>query len=193
MLLSLLLFVGIRGQEQINNCGMEGTATRPDLKVANRLKNRYEPPTIFDRSVTLQKLMEAKEGDLDESMGATVTGYVYNVQPGGVEQCNCGTKDVKYKDTHITIVADRKHTEGKYRMIVEVTPRVRAIMAQRGVDWTSKALRTTYLHHTVEIMGSLFYDKEHEPQAFNTNPKNKNDWRHGCAEIHPVWRLRIIK
>jgi len=70
-----------------------------------------------------------------------ITGYVYDIKPGGVETCNCGTKDKLYLDTHIEITPNDKETGKDKRLIVEVTPRIRLAMQSKGEDWTTQTLK----------------------------------------------------
>jgi len=77
--------------------------------------------------------------------GAEFVGYVYDVKPGLVESVNCSAHHVADRDTHIELVLNPMGSSPTSRMIVEVTPRRRAIMASRGVDWSTRALRDHFL------------------------------------------------
>jgi hypothetical protein len=72
---------------------------------------------------------------------AEIIGYVSNVERGGIEAINCHASDDADRDTHIEFVLDLMHSDSSLPMIVEVTPRWRYLMSQRGIDWSSKSLR----------------------------------------------------
>ena len=41
-----------------------------------------------------------------------------------------------FTDTHIEVVLDKEHAGKQERVIAEITPRIRAIMANKGEDWS---------------------------------------------------------
>ncbi len=178
------------------DCDIHGDANpnRPEYKL-NEYKNRYSFPakSDYDNSITLEKLISSGNEDqypIDKAV--IVTGYVFNVKMGGVETCNCKTKDEAYRDTHIELTPDDQHTGPEYRLIVEVTPRVRALMAVKGIDWSTEELKGRLIGHRVKISGWLFYDSEHKGQSFATNPTNERDWRASCWEIHPITYIKVL-
>jgi hypothetical protein len=80
-------------------------------------------------------------------------------------------------------------------VIVEVTPRLRKQMKEKGVDWSTKALA----HDTdgikgkwVEVTGWLLFDFAHTDGAENTSPGKAGNWRVTCWEIHPVTSLKVL-
>jgi hypothetical protein len=122
---------------------MAGDATAPQVRALNRLKNRYVAPAAadIDSGVTLAALLRPgnDRARWDERRGASIVGYVHDVKPGGIESVNCRARDLADRDTHIELVLDPMHAGGARRVIVEVTPRWRAMMAVRGVNWSCGA------------------------------------------------------
>lgn len=174
-------------------CNMHGSArVGSDVYYLNELKNRYIFPqnSDFDKSITFQGLMQSADpNQFSPTKAARLQGYVYNVKAGGVESCNCKAKNLLYRDTHIELTPDETKTDPQYRVIVEVTPRLRALMAQKGIDWSTAGLRNTLKGHYVTITGWLLYDAEHESGAFANDPNNAigaQNWRASCWEIHPI-------
>ncbi len=202
-----LLFLPVfsLAQEKINNCPMKGTAGAEPFISRNKLKNRYTfpAPTDFDPAITIEAMASpgVDSSRFSTSKAGRITAYVYNIEPGQPEACNCTTKVDKFKDTHITLVADPNKTLGKYRVIVEVTPRMRAMMLngrdQNGhtltvEDWSSATLRATYLHKWIRVEGWYFFDWEHTNAAQNTHKGGKHNWRATCSELHPVTKIEEV-
>ena len=77
--------------------------------------------------------------------GAEIVGYIFDVKIGGFESTNCHARTAEQRDTHIDLVLDPMAGSPAQRVIVEVTPRWRAIMAAQGVDWSTRALRDRLL------------------------------------------------
>jgi hypothetical protein len=161
----------------------------------NKLKNRSAPPTRaeIDSTVTLAKMLAPGNDEARWSNGkaAKITGYVCDVKPGGVETCNCKTKDVDKRDTHIELLLDPMHDAKMLRVVVEVTPRIREKMKAEGVDWSTKALRSKLLGRWVTFTGWMLFDEEHASQAENTNPGRPRNWRATAWEIHPVTQIVV--
>jgi len=63
------------------------------------------------------------------------------------------------------------------RVIVEVTPRWRAIMAAQGADWSKRALRDRLLGRWIKATGWMLFDAEHQNQSENTAPRRESNWR----------------
>jgi hypothetical protein len=120
---------------------------------------------------------------------------VVDVLVGGIESCNCSAKAHIDRDTHIELglTADAAETE---RVIVEVTPRLRILMKQQGIDWwTTEALRQgthAIKGKWVEVTGWLFFDEQHIDEAANTHTGNKTVWRATCWEVHPITGLKVM-
>jgi hypothetical protein len=189
------------GQETINidgvNCNSHGSSCSNQKEYTlNQYKNRYRFPVKADylQGISIFDLAGSTNYfQFPQNKAVAIRGYVLNVKAGGIESCNCKTKNPIYKDTHIILVPDAWHTAPQYRIIVEVTPRIRAIMKINGVDWSTEALEKLLTGHYINVAGWLFYDVEHQNQAFANNPKNKRDWRASCWEIHPITSIKIIK
>jgi hypothetical protein len=176
-------------------CDLDGTATSDKGKKLNEKKNRYASPTAadFDANVNLAAMLAP--GDdvdrFDDSKGAAISGFVVDVKKGGIEDCNCkATKPIDC-DTHIelALAEDAPTTQ---RVIVEVTPRLRAMM---GNDWTTEALAdpdTGIKGKWIEVSGWLLFDVMHVNEAENTNPGDDRNWRATCWEIHPITNLKKL-
>src|SRR5438270_664972 len=160
----ILIYFITAAQETIDihgmDCGMHGSAKYNSRSwKLDEYKNRYQFPSAsdFDTSISLESLSaSADPNGFDMDKAVILRGYVFNVKTGGVETCNCKTTDPQYRDTHIELVPDENHTQAQYRLIVEVTPRLRLYMADRGEDWSTPALKQKLIGHKVEISGWLF-------------------------------------
>jgi hypothetical protein len=196
-LVVVLCSTPVAGQSVFHGCAMPGNAKMQNAKTLNRKKNRDTAPRSdqISSAVTLAALLR-KGNDVTrwhDFEGAEITGYVFDVKPGGKETCNCAAADDEYKDTHIELVASASRSDKTERVIVEVSPRWRAKMKKGATDpWTTDELKSTLLHKWVRVRGWLMFDEEHKGQAENTNPGNKNNWRATCWEIHPVTRLVLL-
>jgi len=180
----------------INGCTLDGAAPKGSEKATdNDLKNRFDIPgdEKLNGAATLENLKSqtGKSSLFSVRDSAEVVGFITEVKMGGNESCNCGTNNPQFMDTHIYISAtpDADH---KSCIIVEVTPRVRQIMAAAGKDWSTESLIKTYSHQHVRVSGWLFYDKEHENAAENINKNGLHNWRASCWEIHPVTSIDIL-
>ncbi len=193
----LLISSGASSQEIFQNCGMEGDAKDAVAQQLNRLKNRYTAPDSaeYDTSVSLAAMV-APGSDMNrwsDSSAAEVVGYVYDVKNGGRESCNCHASNPLYRDTHIELVLDPMSSGGNKRVIVEVTPRWRAMMKASGTDWSTATLRTDLLGRWVKVRGWLMFDVEHVQEAENTNPGRAGNWRATAWEIHPVCSIEVVQ
>lgn len=181
--------------DNFNNCPMLGNAVPNRVKELNLLKNRYHAPTDaeINKSITLESIL--RPGDDRERFSTTdaaeITGYVYDVKPGGVETCNCKTKEIDKRDIHIEVIADPMNDGATQRLVVEITPRWRHLMAQKGIDWTTRAVRDAYLGRWVKVRGWMFFDGEHDDEAENTNPGRERNWRGTAWEVHPVTSMEV--
>ena len=181
---------------ETTDCDIHGSANphRPEYKL-NEYKNRYAFPKKDDyiEGITLNQLILGNnENDFPIDKAVILSGYVFNVKMGGIETCNCRNQEEKYRDTHIELTPDEEHIGPEFRVIVEVTPRIRAIMAVKGIDWSTEELKNTLIGHKIKVEGWLFYDAEHESQSFATNPAGERNWRASCWEIHPVTNINIL-
>jgi len=178
-----------------NGCGLRCDAKSVAVGTLNELKNRWTAPTNADVDPVVDLAALLRRGDdsnrWSTSRGAEVVGYVHDVKKGGDETCNCHAKGEDDIDTHIELVLDPNESGKPNRVIVEVTPRWRAIMQARGVDWTTATLRETLLGRWVRVRGWLFYDREHENESENANPGHAGNWRGTAWEIHPITAITV--
>jgi len=179
-------------------CPPTGSAKRPQERYLNPFKNRNQVPARSDinKKITLASILAPGDDKnrYANQMAARVTGYVASAKVGGIESCNCKAKDLPHRDTHIDIVLSPKdYGNEKRHVIVEVTPRIRKLMAAQGKDWATPTLHKTLPGHLVRFTGWMFYDTEHRPQSFNTAPNNPKDWRATAWEIHPITNIEILK
>lgn len=176
-------------------CPVEGNAKSDRIKELNKLKNRTATPQTadFDTTITLQKLLATGNDTKrwNSSKAVKVIGYVYDVKVGGIETCNCKTKEKDLRDTHIELVTDPMNPAKSLRFVAEVTPRWRQQMKKKEVDWSTRTLRDKYLGRWVLVEGWLMFDEEHEHQAQNTSPDGKNNWRATAWEIHPITKIEV--
>ena len=121
----------------------------------------------------------------------SITGYVLLVKSGSTETCECKNPKIEDLDTHIVIVPNTTLTKGKFRVIVEVTLRMRYLMKLKGIDWSTATLKRTITHKTVTIQGWLFFDGEHTDASENTNPNNIHNWRGTAWEVHPITSITV--
>jgi hypothetical protein len=124
--------------------------------------------------------------------GAEVTGYVLDVKPGGSETCNCGKADPVHTDTHIELVLHSTDTAMTKSVVVEGTPRIRALMKANGIDWSTSTLRRQLRGNWVKVSGWMTFDAQHANAAENTNPGGANNWRATAWEIHPVTNIQVV-
>ena len=181
--------------ETLNGCGMAGDASNLAVRQLNLLKNRYTAPEPkqIDPTVTLAAMLEPgyDRARWNDHRAAEITGYVWDVKVGGVESVNCHGTDPPERDTHIELVLDPMSTREVRRVIVEVTPRIRALAEQRGEDWSTNALRDHFQGRWARVRGWLLFDIEHESESFNTAPNRPRDWRATAWEIHPATSLEV--
>ncbi len=179
-----------------NNCPMIGESTNQRLQDLNKFKNRYTEPSQndFNSNVTAASMLNPGNDETrwSTSNAVELTGFVFDVKPGGLETCNCHASDKSQMDTHIVLVADPNSTKGSQRIIVEITPRMRFLMMQKGIDWSTEKIKATYMGHWVKVKGWLFFDEEHKASAENTNPGNASNWRATSWEVHPITSIELV-
>ena len=179
------------------DCSEEGNATTDAIKALNILKNRSGFPlaTDFNAQITLISLLE-KGDDINRwsnKKAGKIIGYVKEVKVGSIETANCKATEKDLRDTHIELVLNPNSYEKNNCVVIEVTPRLRKMMAEKGIDWSTLMLRSKYLGRWVEVEGWLFFDSEHTNKAENTNPGNLTNWRGTAWEIHPVTSIKIAE
>jgi hypothetical protein len=177
-------------------CGPDGTATSDAGKDLNDHKNRFAAPQDeeLDPEVSLPAMLAPgfDRQRFDQDKGARISGFVIRVSPGGKgETCNCGATTPVDMDTHIQLglSANAEETD---QVIVEVTPRLRKQMKDRGEDWSSAALKAKLEGKWVEFTGWLLFDIAHIKEAENTHPNGPRNWRATCWEVHPVTSFRVL-
>jgi hypothetical protein len=180
-----------------DKCPAPGTAKSVANKALNILKNREVAPRAdqMNQSVTLEKMLAPgnDRGRFDHHTGATIVGWVINVEQGGhPETANCGSMSLDYTDTHITVGLDPQ-ADLKETLVVEVTPRWRKAMAAQGIDWRTETLQQTLKGKKVKFSGWLMFDLDHRGEAVNTAPRNPKDWRKTIWEIHPITSIEIVE
>jgi hypothetical protein len=77
-------------------------------------------------------------------------------------------------------------------VIVEITPRLRAQMKEKGVDWATPTLKKQIEGKWIKVTGWLLFDSMHFGEAENTNPGGSHNWRATCWEIHPITSLEVL-
>lgn len=192
--LVMLAFSEVLGAQK---CPLQGKTKNHRIQAANVLKNRTAIPNLadYDSAFTLDSVLAPGNDTArwDQRKAGTLVGYVHNAKPGGIESVNCGAKTIGERDTHIELVESSGDSMPARRIIVEVTPRVRKLMKQQGLDWSTPTLKQTLKGQRVEISGWLFSDWEHALSAENTNPHAKRNWRATVWELHPVTNIRRIQ
>lgn len=185
-----------RNLDIFNGCGMEGDARALGVRALDRLKNRYTQPSPeqIDPRITLAAIL-APGNDISRwkvKEGAEIVGYVWDAKRGGIESTNCHARNDPDRDTHIELVLDPMHSDSSARMIVEVTPRWRSMMRERGADWSTRALRDQFLGRWVKVRGWMLFDSEHKSDSENTAPERAANWRATAWEIHPVTSIEVV-
>jgi hypothetical protein len=172
-------------------CPPAGLGISARARRAARLKNReaLPQPEDFDPRVTLSSLTEPVDDRhrWSEARAAAVEGYVVEVKKAGAEAANCFSP--LRRDTHIHLAA-RPDAPARESVVLEITPRLEAWAAGRGLDWSEAALRRDLLGRRCRFEGWLFFDEGHAGEAENTAPGAEGNWRATAWELHPVTGLR---
>jgi hypothetical protein len=199
--MAVLLFAGTfqvrvsaaQAPGSFDGCPVEGKTTRAAVMALNRLKNRTVAPLKSDvnPAITLTSVLAPGNdiGRWNESQAAIITGFVVAVKPGGPETVNCGATDPAHTDTHIELALSADDSLGIHHMIVEVTPRWRAMMGAKGKNWSTSSLRSSLTGRKITVVGWMMLDREHCNASENTNPGGVHNWRATCWEIHPITAL----
>ena len=209
-LFSLLTLVPLPSiaQSLTDSCPPEGCAALECGKELNRNKNRTTAPSSqeIDPTITLQAILEPGDDETRwrTTQAASIEGYVVGVDHGGcAESCNCNKGAVR--DTHIDIALSLSDQATlKKHVVVEVTPRMREIMRQQGVDWSTETLHDQQrgiIGKKVRFTGWMLFDSMHERESFNTRKRARNlcgtlqgqVWRATAWEIHPVTSMEVIE
>jgi hypothetical protein len=178
------------------DCQMQGAAKRTNDQQLNRLKNRFIAPITAQIDANFNWTELAKTDDdrhkFSVEKGVVLRGYVLRVTMGGAETCNCNSKTPEFRDTHIIITPDATQTGITNQVVIEITPRMRAIMATKSVDWSQAALKKLRGKY-VEVEGWLFYDYKHGDASAKVRKNATSVTRSTAWEIHPITRLTVLK
>ncbi len=160
----------------------------------NERKNRDALPraTDFDARVTLAALLQPGDeaARWAETRAAVVEGYVLTVYEANPEAANCYS--LTQRDAHIELALSAA-APPRARMVLEVTPRLRAWAARQGWDWSTPTLARGLVGHWCRFEGWLFFDRIHINEAENTAPGRAQNWRATAWELHPVTRLQVVR
>ncbi len=163
-------------------------------RALNALKNRTSVPAAdeFDAAVTLEALLA--RGDDRSRWSATraarIDGVVVRVHDADPESANCFSPARLDAHIEVALSADAAPIE---RVIVEVTPPMRAWAAGRHLDWSTAALQRDFAGRRVRVEGWLMFDVEHDQEAENTRPGHDDNWRATAWEIHPVTSIEVFR
>jgi len=189
----LILPFACKAQDVYSGCPMMGDKAGRTA-ILDSLKNRYVipgkySPINFNEMASMT--VDTKKHTAHEAV--EIQGYVVEVKYGGSETCNCHTKDKTLFDTHIVLmVDDKQHGRGE-GVVVEISPRIRAMMAAKGIDWTTNNIKKCFLNKWVTVSGYLFDDEEHKQNSTADSPHGTNNWRATCWEVHPVTDIQFAK
>jgi hypothetical protein len=175
------------------NCPPEGCAISRDAREFARLKNRTLLPRAsdYDNQVTLAALLQPGDDAArwSNTRAATLEGYVVGVEEGAIEAANC--LSFTERDTHINL-ALKLDAPPRERIILEVSPRMRAWAKGHGQDWSTNALNRELVGHRCRFQGWLLFDQEHADQSESTAPSAKDNWRATAWELHPLTDIKVV-
>lgn len=193
-LISLLLLLSVAFIVAQPYRPRQGCTLAPGAWAFNERKNREALPQAadFDARVTLAALLQPGDERVRwaETRAAVVEGYVVALYEANPEAANCYS--LRQRDTHIEL-ALRRDAPPRERMILEVTPRLRAWAARQGWDWSTPTLARELTGRWCRLEGWLFYDRIHGNEAENTAPGRAANWRATAWELHPVTRLQVVR
>ncbi|HNP21782.1 MAG TPA: hypothetical protein PKM63_22290 [Panacibacter sp.] len=171
--------------------GLDKNAHLPsaNLVALNKLKNRGKTPTDIDESISLADILAPgnDRNRFSNNKAIKITGFIFNAKAGGTEDCNCFYGKEDFIDTHIEIALSAGETDKKKVMVVEITPRFKALHP----EWrTNKILALK--GKKVTITGWMFFDEKHWQNSKNSNPRGTNLYRATAWEIHPVTSFEVL-
>jgi hypothetical protein len=175
------------------NCPPEGCAVSRGARELARLKNRTTLPQAsdFDNRATLAALLQHGDDTArwSDTRAAALEGYVVEVKEGASETANCFS--LTERDTHIDLALKPDAPPGE-RIILEVSPRMRAWAGKQGLDWSTNSLKRGLVGHRCRFQGWLLFDQEHADTSENTAPSNTRNWRASAWELHPLTDIRVV-
>ena len=194
LLVVLCACASMHAQPVFDTCGMEGSAVRSDVRLLNQKKNRYDLPSLdqINRNVDFVTLLTSRENprSFREGDAIEIVAYIEEIKLGAIESVNCGSKDAWHRDAHIELTINPMQTGVKeHLLIAEVTPRLRQIMRERGVDWSQQALVDKFKGRWVKVRGWAFYDAMHDYESAGSG--SSRIWRGSPWEIHPVTSIEV--
>lgn len=164
------------------------------MRAFARLKNRTNLPgaSDFDSSATLEALLAPGADYTRWSNGraARLEGYVIEVNDGAIEASNCYS--FLSRDTHITL-ALRPGASSREHVILEVTPKMRERAEERGLDWSTDALKKELKGRRCRFEGWLLFDEEHAGESENIAPGRASNWRATAWELHPLTAVKVVQ
>jgi Bacterial SH3 domain len=170
-------------------CPIDGEGGSAHQRATDKLKTRTAIPTLaaVDASITLAALLHKgnDENRFTEKAAANIVAFVDTVKSGGKETVNCHSPYTEDYDTHIELSAKTGAAATK-RVIIEITPGMRTVAAQQGLDWSTDALKPQIEHKWVRAKGWMMWDYHHKSAAVNTNPNGSFLSRATAWEVHPV-------
>ena len=173
-------------------CPIQRLLLTDETRALIAFKNRTHTPLPpdYDPRVTLVTLLEpgADESRWSPDRAGVIEGYLLRVVTAGVELANC--LSFFDRDLHLEI-GMKPDAPAIERVIVEVTPPMQAIMRDRGVDWSTRALEA-FVGRRVRVAGWLMFDHEHADEAENTRPGERDNWRATAWELHPMIAIAAV-
>jgi hypothetical protein len=183
------------GMDVLKGCGIAGDATIASVRALNLLHNRYNVPSpaSIDTSVTLARLLAPGTDTtrFDPDQAVAIEGTVVDVTAGPISSADCHATDVDDRSTQIFLVDDPARKDPDQRFLVEVTPRLRAIMKASNVDWSTATLAKTYKGKRVRVQGWLLFDTQHVSSSHNTQANHYTVTRATAWEVTPVTAIDL--
>jgi hypothetical protein len=186
---------GSGGMDVLDGCGVAGDSPIASVRTLNLLRNRYNmpAPASFDANATLSSMLQPGKDTTrwDPDHAGAIEGFVVEVKAGGVDSADCHALDTQLRPTEIYL-ADKPGTiDPTARVLVEVTPRMRAIMKASNVDWSTAALAKSYQSKRVRVQGWLLFDSQRATNARNTEVPRHAVIRATAWEIAPVTAIDL--
>src|SRR5688572_22008259 len=113
----------------------------------------------------------------------------------GAESCNCKKTAFEQVDYHIWMV-ENENDRMRESVVVEMTPRVRAIHGNRWADKKQLEKDLDFLAAQkikVRVYGWLFFDGEHAEQLPKPGREEQKIRRATLWEIHPVMKVESFQ